>query len=468
MADAAITGFELNDTQAAMVGDLATSGIALQLAAPAGTGKISTMRVLSRAWHDADGRVIGRAPSTRAAHELSHAIHGHTDTLAHVHLDPGQHVARPMGPAGSSRSVPDAGDHRRGRPGLHHLTRSGHRHHRTGWGRAAGRRRPGTRLGWWRLHAPRPAAVGASTLSEVHRFREPAEAAATLAAREGDAGALGFYADSARIHVGGIGAVTDQAWAADCTAGPDSILLDPPAPCHPAQRTRPNEIAVLTLVVTGGPTRSRRRTKRRRSCNSSPTHGWKCCLARVVSSASSSPTPSQRSLDASCWAESDGRDALGSPLAWAHAAASRGWAAHSPRYPRPRGNRTSVSTYAAYDRDEAGAQMTRTGSSQHGSLPHPTTSFVGRREVASSLKRALESSRLVTLTGPGGVGKTRLALYVADQARRGFRDGVHFVDLAKVQDSSLVVQATAVAMDLRDQSARSSQAALIVERLPGR
>lgn len=119
-----------------------------------------------------------------------------------------------------------------------------------------------------------------------------------------------------------------------------------------------------------------------------------------------------------------------------------------------------VSTCAAYDRDKAGAQMTRAGNS-HGSLPHPTTSFVGRREVAGALRRALESSRLVTLTGPGGVGKTRLALYLADQARRGFRDGVHFVDLAKVQDPSLVVQATAVAIDLRDQSARSSEAALI-------
>jgi predicted ATPase/DNA-binding CsgD family transcriptional regulator len=86
---------------------------------------------------------------------------------------------------------------------------------------------------------------------------------------------------------------------------------------------------------------------------------------------------------------------------------------------------------------------------------------VGRREVASSLKRALERSRLVTLTGPGGVGKTRLALHVADQVQRGFRDGVHFVELAKVQDPSLVVQAIAIAMDLRDQSARSSQAALI-------
>ena len=71
---------------------------------------------------------------------------------------------------------------------------------------------------------------GASTLSEVRRFDDPAEAAATLAVREGDAAALGFYADNARIHVGDLSAVADQAydgWAADRAAGLDSVLLAP-------------------------------------------------------------------------------------------------------------------------------------------------------------------------------------------------------------------------------------------------
>ena len=82
VADAAAGGFELNDAQAAMVGDLATSGSLLQLAvAPAGTGKTTAMRVLGCAWVDGGGEVVGLAPSAQAAHELGHVIEGHTDTL---------------------------------------------------------------------------------------------------------------------------------------------------------------------------------------------------------------------------------------------------------------------------------------------------------------------------------------------------------------------------------------------------
>jgi non-specific serine/threonine protein kinase len=52
------------------------------------------------------------------------------------------------------------------------------------------------------------------------------------------------------------------------------------------------------------------------------------------------------------------------------------------------------------------------------------TSFVGRRTELTEAKRLLESSRLVTLTGIGGSGKTRLALRVADGVQRNFADGV--------------------------------------------
>ena len=72
--------------------------------------------------------------------------------------------------------------------------------------------------------------LGAVTLSEVRRFADHAEAAATLAIREGDAAALGFYADHQRIHVGDLSAVTDQAytaWTTDRAAGLDSVLLAP-------------------------------------------------------------------------------------------------------------------------------------------------------------------------------------------------------------------------------------------------
>jgi non-specific serine/threonine protein kinase len=66
----------------------------------------------------------------------------------------------------------------------------------------------------------------------------------------------------------------------------------------------------------------------------------------------------------------------------------------------------------------------------------------------------LATSRLVTLTGPGGVGKTRLALQVADAVRRLFRDGVVLVELDEVNDPALVTNAVAVSVGLREQAGR--------------
>ncbi len=73
----------------------------------------------------------------------------------------------------------------------------------------------------------------------------------------------------------------------------------------------------------------------------------------------------------------------------------------------------------------------------------------------TSIRQALQESRLVSLTGPGGVGNTRLALQVSEQVRRGFPDGVHFVELTTIRDPSLVIHALAAALDVRDQSDRS-------------
>jgi predicted ATPase/DNA-binding CsgD family transcriptional regulator len=94
-------------------------------------------------------------------------------------------------------------------------------------------------------------------------------------------------------------------------------------------------------------------------------------------------------------------------------------------------------------------------------LPSTVTSFVGRRNAASEVKRALSRSRLVTLTGVGGVGKSRLALHVADIVRRGFPDGVYFVELAAVTDAGLVGNAIAATLELRDQSATGPLEALV-------
>ncbi|MBF6246913.1 LuxR family transcriptional regulator, partial [Nocardia elegans] len=71
-------------------------------------------------------------------------------------------------------------------------------------------------------------------------------------------------------------------------------------------------------------------------------------------------------------------------------------------------------------------------------LPVELTSLVGRTVESAEIRRLLGNARLVTLTGMGGVGKTRLALQVARKARRGFADGALVVELAEVSDPALV------------------------------
>ncbi|WP_158647627.1 LuxR C-terminal-related transcriptional regulator [Actinoplanes sp. ATCC 53533] len=98
-----------------------------------------------------------------------------------------------------------------------------------------------------------------------------------------------------------------------------------------------------------------------------------------------------------------------------------------------------------------------------GSLPAELTSFVGRRREVGDVKGLLADGRLVTLTGVGGTGKTRLALCVATELRRAFPDGVWFVDLTQLrgsgqpapeaQDLDALTYLVADALGLRVQSA---------------
>jgi predicted ATPase/DNA-binding CsgD family transcriptional regulator len=95
-----------------------------------------------------------------------------------------------------------------------------------------------------------------------------------------------------------------------------------------------------------------------------------------------------------------------------------------------------------------------------GNLPAEVTSFVGRRRELADVRRKLAQARLVTLTGPGGVGKTRLAIRTAVGLARGFRDGGWLVELADVLDPALVSSAVMMALDLRDQAAAEPLALL--------
>ncbi|HVX31029.1 MAG TPA: BTAD domain-containing putative transcriptional regulator, partial [Nitrolancea sp.] len=82
-------------------------------------------------------------------------------------------------------------------------------------------------------------------------------------------------------------------------------------------------------------------------------------------------------------------------------------------------------------------------------LPHALSSFIGREHEVEELSRLVAEHRLVTLTGPGCVGKTRLALEVGWKAVSLHRDGVWFVDLTPLTDPALLPQTVADALDIQ-------------------
>jgi predicted ATPase/DNA-binding XRE family transcriptional regulator len=93
------------------------------------------------------------------------------------------------------------------------------------------------------------------------------------------------------------------------------------------------------------------------------------------------------------------------------------------------------------------------GAASH-NLPLQLTSFVGREREIVEVKQLLAGRRLVTLTGSGGAGKTRLALRVTEELRLEFPDGVWWVDLARLSEPGLVLQAVAAALRFREEVAR--------------
>jgi predicted ATPase/transcriptional regulator with XRE-family HTH domain len=94
-------------------------------------------------------------------------------------------------------------------------------------------------------------------------------------------------------------------------------------------------------------------------------------------------------------------------------------------------------------------------------LPVPLTSFVGREREMIEIAQLLERARLLTLTGPGGVGKTRLALQVAAAARPRFAGDVAFVSLAAIGDPTLVAATIATELDVQQSDDPSLARALI-------
>ena len=88
-------------------------------------------------------------------------------------------------------------------------------------------------------------------------------------------------------------------------------------------------------------------------------------------------------------------------------------------------------------------------------LPTPLTTFVGRRRELDEIEEGVRASRIVTLTGPGGTGKTRLSIQAAHELLSSFKDGAFFIQLAPISDPGLVVPAIGEALGVPEAADRS-------------
>ena len=229
LLESAANGVELNTGQAALVRGMATSGRRLELAiAPAGSGKTTAMGVLTRAWQEAGGTVIGLAPSAAAASVLAEQTGAHSDTIDKLVTDvrvgnkalPGKIGRRTLvliDEAGMADTLTlDAA--------VRYILKRG------ASVRLIGDNQQLAAIGAGGVLRDIDHTYGSYQLSELMRFTDPAEAAATLALREGRPEALGFYLDHQRIHIGDQatlieGLFTD--WQSDRATGVDSIMLAP-------------------------------------------------------------------------------------------------------------------------------------------------------------------------------------------------------------------------------------------------
>jgi predicted ATPase/DNA-binding SARP family transcriptional activator/DNA-binding CsgD family transcriptional regulator len=117
--------------------------------------------------------------------------------------------------------------------------------------------------------------------------------------------------------------------------------------------------------------------------------------------------------------------------------------------------RHSDSPPADFPPEEEEAPTSPAGAARMHNLPLARTSFIGRERERIEVKRLLAMTSLLTLTGAGGCGKTRLALKVARDLVGAYPDGVWLVDLAPLSEAELVPQAVARALGVREQTGRS-------------
>ncbi|MCF6734878.1 toprim domain-containing protein [Blastococcus sp. KM273129] len=230
LLETSANGAELHPGQAQLVRELAGSGARLQLAlAPAGAGKTTALATLARAWTADGGIVLGLAPSAAATAALRAGLGGHCDTLAKLVscLDTGRLPDWAAGIGPRSLVVVDEA----GMAGTLELARAvEYVLGRGGSLRLIGDDRQLASVAAGGVLRDIAATHGAATLTELVRFTDPAEAAATVALRDGDTIGLGFYLDHHRVHVGDLSTCADEAyaaWAADRARGLDALLLAP-------------------------------------------------------------------------------------------------------------------------------------------------------------------------------------------------------------------------------------------------
>ena len=224
-------GVDLDPGQAALVRAMATSGAPVAAGDRPGRHRQNHRHARARPRLDQHRRQ-GRRP--RPLRRRGRPVAG-PDRSTHRHPRQTPLVHHPQRPArlGAEHRARQPGDHRRGRNGRHHLPRHRRRlrrRPRRDRVRLVGDDQQLAAIGAGGVLRDIATTHGAVRLTELHRFTNPAEAAATLALREGRSEALGFYLDQRRIHVGDPTTSADQlyaAWKADRNAGLDALMLAP-------------------------------------------------------------------------------------------------------------------------------------------------------------------------------------------------------------------------------------------------
>jgi conjugative relaxase-like TrwC/TraI family protein len=230
LLEMAASGSALNSGQASLVWQMSTPGARLQLAiAPAGAGKTTAMRALALSWTQDGGHVIGLAPSAAAAAVLGEQTGIRTDTLAKLTWSL-QHSDLPDWAAAVGPSTLVIIDEAGMADTLSLDTAVRFAVDRGASVRLIGDDQQLTAIGAGGVLRDITHTHGALHLTELHRFTDLAEAAATRALREGKPEALNFYLDHGRVHVGDPATTTQDAftaWVSDRAAGLDTIMIAP-------------------------------------------------------------------------------------------------------------------------------------------------------------------------------------------------------------------------------------------------